>query len=41
MKDLLIKLDEEEKKIEALKKKKYPYFWFIVLHLYSCNPSLF
>ena len=40
MKDLLNKLDEEEKKVEALKKKKKcPCFGFT--HLHFCNPSLF
>ena len=40
MKDLLNKLDEEEKKVEALKKKrKCPCFGFT--HLHCCNPSLF
>ena len=40
MKDLLNKLDEEEKKVEALKKKrKCPCFCFT--HLHCCNPSLF
>ena len=38
-KDLLNKLDEEEKKVEALKKKrKCPCFGFT--HLHCCNPSL-
>ena len=38
--DLLNKLDEEEKKVEALKKrKKCPCFGFT--HLHCCNPSLF
>ena len=40
MKDLLNKLDEEEKKVEALKKRKNcPCFGFT--HLHCCNPSLF
>ena len=40
MKDLLNKLDEEEKKVEALKKKrKCTCFGFT--HLHCCNPSLF
>ena len=40
MKDLLHKLDEEEKKVEALKKKRRcPCFSFT--HLHCCNPSLF
>ena len=41
MKDLLNKLDEEEKKVEALKKKKCPCFRFTDLHCCSCSPSLF
>ena len=40
MKDLVNKLDEEEKKVEALKmKRKCPCFGFT--HLHCCNPSLF
>ena len=39
MKDLLNKLDEEEKKVEALKKKNCPCLGFG--HLHFCNPSLF
>ena len=40
MKDLLHKLDEEERKVEALKKKKWcPCFNFT--HLHICNHSLF
>ena len=40
MKDLLEKLEQEEKKVEALqKKKKCPCFGFT--HLHCCNPSLF
>ena len=40
MKDLLNKLQEEEEKVEALKKKKKcPCFGFT--HLHCCNPSLF
>ena len=39
MKDLLIKLEEEEKKVEALKKKRWcPCFYFT--HLHICNHSL-
>ena len=40
MKDLLQKLEEEEKKVEALKKKrKWPCFSFTTLH--CCPVSLF
>ena len=40
MKDLLGKLQAEEEKVEALKKKKQcPCFGFA--HLHCCNPSLF
>ena len=40
MKDLLGKLQAEEDKVEALKKKKKcPCFGFT--HLHCCNPSLF
>ena len=40
MKDLLQKLEEEEEKVETLKKKKKcPCFGFT--HLHCCNPSLF
>ena len=43
MKDLLNKLEEEEKKVEALKKKKEkcPCFRFTDLHCCSCSSSLF
>ena len=41
MKDLLQKLDEEEKKVEALKKKKRLCPCFGFTHLHCCNPSLF
>ena len=42
MKDLLNKLDDEEKKVEALKKKnRCPCFRFTDLHCCSCSPSLF
>ena len=42
MKDLLNKLDEEEKKVEALKKKnRCPCSRFTDLHCCSCSPSLF
>ena len=41
MKDLLNTLDEEEKKVEALKKKKCPCFRFTDLHCCSCSSSLF
>ena len=43
MKDLLHKLEEEEKKVEALKKKKEksPCFRFTDLHCCSCSSSLF
>ena len=39
MKDLLQKLEEEEKKVEALKKRKCPCFTFTTLH--CCPVSLF
>ena len=41
MKDLLQKLDEEEKKVEALKKKKRLCPCVGFTHLHCCNPSLF
>ena len=43
MKGLLYKLEEEEKKVEALKKKKdkCPCFRFTDLHCCSCSSSLF
>ena len=42
MKDLLRKLEEEEKKVEALKKReKCPCFRFTDLHCCSCSSSLF
>ena len=41
MKDLLNKLEEEEKKVEALKKKKEKCPCLGFTHLHFCNPSLF
>ena len=41
MKDLLEKLEQEEKKVEALKKRKYKCPCFGFTHLHCCNPSLF
>ena len=41
MKDLLQKLEEEEKKVEALKKKKEICPCLGFTHLHFCNPSLF
>ena len=41
MKDLLQKLDEEEKKLEALKKKRRLCPCFGFTHLHCCNPTLF
>ena len=40
MKDLLHKLDEEEEKVEAMKKKRRC-ACFSFTHLHCCNPTLF